>query len=302
MLARFLHDEQNAAEKCEESKADWTLRAFASENGGGLSFGARVPPVGGGLLLRGPPRSGRTSLLFDHAAAAAAEAQRGVVFVCRRCAVEAALPVPVLPQRRSEDAHARARVGMKYVQNGTDLRWYLGNLHTLSDSALPSAIFVDDLDVLLASDGTGSHKGSPSWRGLGLCLALLCDAAKYVSSKLGTPCTVAAVCSDRELSPDQHAQLQSPWPPLPKAICQRWLTPLLIECRSKCHDGSSYRSDHAPTGAPLASWRLCTDIKRLSGGNHFLSERLQIRYLDFDVHSSCLALVAHAWKDGRVDR
>ncbi|XP_037450498.1 uncharacterized protein LOC119320521 isoform X4 [Triticum dicoccoides] len=101
-----------------------------------------APPFddAGILLLSGPPRCGKTSLLFQFAINRAAESGRHVVFICSKGRLENS--PPFLSQGVEPSLNVLQRIQIKYIEDDEGIRKYFAAFHLLDD--FPAAVIVDD--------------------------------------------------------------------------------------------------------------------------------------------------------------
>ncbi|CAN6295632.1 unnamed protein product [Urochloa humidicola] len=91
-------------------------------------------------LLSGPPRCGKTSLLFQFAVNRAAESGRGVAFICSKGRMEN--NPPFLSQGVDPSVSLLQRIQIKYTEDGDEIRKYFAAFHLLDN--FPAADIVDD--------------------------------------------------------------------------------------------------------------------------------------------------------------
>ncbi|KAG5191551.1 hypothetical protein JKP88DRAFT_352279 [Tribonema minus] len=173
------------------------------------------------LLLRGPPRSGRSSLLFDHAYRLARRGLR-VTYICMKARIERQLPLQCAQAQEPHDAPqgwdpaALERIGMKYVASREDLLWFLGSVQMLRREAFPCALLVDDIDVILGASamaldgGIGAQAAACDARAALYALAMLEDAARF----LGAHVVAAAAAAEASLEPGAAAAFARYFPQL----------------------------------------------------------------------------------------
>uniref|UniRef100_A0A7S1SLT2 Uncharacterized protein n=2 Tax=Tetraselmis chuii TaxID=63592 RepID=A0A7S1SLT2_9CHLO len=125
-----------------------------------------------GCLLCGPPSSGKTTLLFNYAAAVAG---RGKTAICllRRDKIEQCSPLPPAGKNLADDA-AFELVKLKYVESTEDLLRFAACMHLLPEP--PGAILVDDLSEIM---GPSSYMPGEVAR----VLAFLADAANHATNR-----------------------------------------------------------------------------------------------------------------------
>jgi hypothetical protein len=178
----------------------------------------RAPPLAAPLLLAGPPRSGKTSLLFQLARSLAERGGAPVVVLGARRTLEAA--PPLLAAGGAAGDAAWARVGVRFVDDGAALLRYAALLHLAEEP--PGALLVDDLSGLLAAGaGAGASAagdggpGGARARDAALCraLAALRDAAEHAGARAGRP--VALVVAEASAGPGDPPR--TPW------LLRRWL-------------------------------------------------------------------------------
>lgn len=172
-----------------EGGASLPLSCFFAHDAHDAASLPRLPA--GNVLLCGPPRSGKTTLLF-HAcsrAAGASPAARATL-LARRSALEASPPL-VAPEK-APPGDALSRVDVRYLETDADLRKWCANSHLLSDQ--PSLIGVDDLSSFVDA----GHKGDRRARDAALARTIAClhDAAAHASARLAAAAAAAAGCTD----------------------------------------------------------------------------------------------------------
>ena len=135
-----------------------------------------APPAGLGprCAVCGPPRSGKTSLLF-HYALRVAEAGETVLFVAARDKITR--QPPLLPAGVSIEDARLERIKMKYLATRRDLLTVLSGIHMLEEA--PGAIVIDDLHAYLG-EGGGGEGGR---KALVQLLGYLHEASEFLSSK-----------------------------------------------------------------------------------------------------------------------
>ena len=132
-----------------------------------LPAGVRVPrKMPRRCVLVGPPASGKTSLLMQHAFNLAALG-RSVLFVCSQQQLERRPPAQ--PRATWEaagettDQHSRIlrRIQIKYVNDESELFLFLSAIQ-LGAEAPPDDLLIDDLDTLCIPSGGGGGLFSPA--------------------------------------------------------------------------------------------------------------------------------------------
>lgn len=218
---------------------------------------AQAPATSTGVpsctLLSGPPRSGKTSLLFQFAYNASAHSESStVVFICKRQNVERKPPI------LSEDVDATSevfeRVHMKYVDGDDDVRKYFAAFH-LHDT-IPRAVIIDDFFDLFDDWKCKKLYGQARGREISIIrtLALCRDAIDYAYKTLGVECKL--------LISDTHV-IQGP---RLLYIYQRWLSTILtIESLDSSFVLKVYRDSDSNQGArgALAQYTMAQQILKL---------------------------------------
>ncbi|KAI5080562.1 hypothetical protein GOP47_0003745 [Adiantum capillus-veneris] len=176
--------------------------------------GAGITSLPSCTLLSGPPRSGKTSLLFQLAYNTCAESESStVVFICKRQNVER--KPPVLSQDVDAGSELFERVHMKYVDSEEEVRKYFAAFH-LHDIT-PRVVIIDDFFDLFDDWKCKKFYGQTRGREIGIVrtLALCRDAIDYACKTAGVECKL--LLSDTHVS--QGPRLLY--------IYQRWLPTIL---------------------------------------------------------------------------
>ncbi|GBG64284.1 hypothetical protein CBR_g41204 [Chara braunii] len=136
-------------------------------------------------LLVGPPRSGKTSLLFQFCYNCARESgsRSHVVFICQKKRIENG--PPLLSRGVDPSSEVFNRVHMRYLVDDKELRKYLACLHLLPNSQLPTALVIDNFSAFFdqsshVGGGVRSAHGRAQDMAIARTLALLCDAVDFV--------------------------------------------------------------------------------------------------------------------------
>lgn len=186
------------------------LHSFFSQEQADVGI-TSLPPC---TLLSGPPRSGKTSLLFQLAYNICSQSESStVVFICKRQNVER--KPPVLSQDVDAGSEVFERVHMKYVDGDEDVRKYFAAFH-LHDT-IPRAVIIDDFFDLFDDWQCKKLYGQARGREIGIVrtLALCKDAVDYACKTAGVECKL--------LISDTHVNQG----PRLLYIYQRWLTTIL---------------------------------------------------------------------------
>mmetsp|Transcript_29822 Transcript_29822/g.65173 ORF Transcript_29822/g.65173 Transcript_29822/m.65173 type:complete len:238 (+) Transcript_29822:351-1064(+) len=157
-------------------------------------------------MLSGPPRSGKTSLLFQLAYNIAVEGKR-VLFICQRAKIE--LNPPLLPEGVSPSSDACERIDMRYLRNDEELRLFMASFHLLPE--LPQAVIVDDFSEFFTRYG-GERRTLE--KAMVKTLAFLYDATEHASERLvGEKCKLVIAEQTSGASP-RSMYLYQRWLPL----------------------------------------------------------------------------------------
>lgn len=167
--------------------------------------------LGQHVLVVGPPGCGKTSMLF-HCARTLAEQGLDVLLLLVRRRLESR--PPHLPPGALPSDTCYARVHIKYVEQGSELRSFLACAHLCEVPA--SAILVDDLSWHVDND-TQQAIGPPRSREsrLARLLAELREGSEVFGSRTGRPCLLVATERGGEEGPTL------------RYIYERWL-PLVL--------------------------------------------------------------------------
>mmetsp|Transcript_4987 Transcript_4987/g.16255 ORF Transcript_4987/g.16255 Transcript_4987/m.16255 type:complete len:244 (-) Transcript_4987:216-947(-) len=165
-----------------------------------------LPPFGAReCLVSGPPHSGKTSILFSAAFAAASRGERALVIASRRKLEETP---PLIPKGCLPSNDAFKRVDIKYADSCEDLQRYLAGFALLD--SMPHIILVDDLGGLVDGTHPQGKRNQDGSMLLAKLLALLADAAGHATARLAREEGTSACCrlvvtdtSDREGAPRQ---------------------------------------------------------------------------------------------------
>ncbi|CAN6293309.1 unnamed protein product [Urochloa humidicola] len=136
------------------------------------------------ILLSGPPRCGKTSLLFQFAVNRAAESGRGVVFICSKGRMEN--NPPFLSQGIDPSMSLLQRIQIKYAEDGDEIRKYFAAFHLLDN--FPAAVIVDDFPDFFSERSCQQRYGTTRARDLAMVrmLALCHNAIGHANAKLGS--------------------------------------------------------------------------------------------------------------------
>ena len=154
------------------------------------------------ILITGPERTGKTSIAFSLAREIAEHREDSQVwFICQRGKIQAALPANVSTSPSSNrnfqgwaEASEMGRLQMKYFSSLSDIKWWCQRVQELPAQLLPSAIFVDDLDLFLAAEIASSPDLAA--RTLLHFFALLHHAADFLAQLRGEPCPLIVCFSE----------------------------------------------------------------------------------------------------------
>ncbi|KAJ7567592.1 hypothetical protein O6H91_02G154300 [Diphasiastrum complanatum] len=129
-------------------------------------------------MLSGPPRSGKSSLLFQFAYnKVLAEQSAAVIFICRRHSFE--YSPPYLAEGIDPASQVWERVHLKYVSDDEDLRNFFAAFHL--QRVLPRAVIVDDFSTFFNGWKYLEQSSEPRAREKAMVktLALCHDAINY---------------------------------------------------------------------------------------------------------------------------
>lgn len=151
-------------------------------------------------LLVGPPRSGKTSILFQYAhSVVEATLEAEVLFICNKEKMESACPLMSLGLDTSSEA--LERIHMSYVSNGGELRMFCSSLQILN--LAPRLLIVDDFTSFFRDGSHSEFRDRAKEPAMIRTLALLFDAAKHINNKLkDQKGTCRLLVSDLYGSPD----------------------------------------------------------------------------------------------------
>mmetsp|Transcript_41925 Transcript_41925/g.94720 ORF Transcript_41925/g.94720 Transcript_41925/m.94720 type:complete len:249 (+) Transcript_41925:130-876(+) len=186
-----------------DSSSDETTELFYT-----LGLGFTNPPSP--VVIEGPPRSGRSSLLLAVARSSvrcARNLQQGPIrgaawFICQRDKIEEILPIDfATSQNRSALGYASSEldaVSLKYLTRASELKWWALNVFQgLDKDELPLMVIVDDFDLLLDAESLASVELIQ--RAVIHLLALLRGVAVYISEARGFSCplvlSISSTCA-----------------------------------------------------------------------------------------------------------
>ena len=199
-----------------------------------------APPLSAdAVLLSGPPRCGKTTLLFHAGLNAVARGGRAV-YICRRAAIETSPPL-LSPDRAPPGS--LDRLDMRYLRDDLELCRYAAGIHLMREP--PVAVIVDDLTALVDARQSGFPDRRAREHAHTKVLGLLADAARQTSERLrvaaeqaaggaGAAAAAASAPRCRLLVSSRSGDGGEP-PPL-LFITHRYL-PLTLSCRSRSDGG-----------------------------------------------------------------
>lgn len=174
------------------------------------SLGDFPDGLGRDVLIAGPPKCGKTSMLF-HCASKYAENGMHVIMLLRRAKVES--HPPCLPPLSIMDDECYNRVHIKYVNHLDNLRKFLSCAHLCKVNA--SAILLDDLSSYICDDLQESRMRSYE-SCLARVLAELKEAANAIARRNGSPCGLVVTDRGNDEGPS-HRYVYERW--LPLVLC-----------------------------------------------------------------------------------
>jgi len=225
------------------------LGAFVSARGSaelqGALEGLPALPTGAGpgggaepaCLVAGPPGSGKTSVLFHCAHAAAASGGTALV-VASRGALEARLPL--LPEGSSPDDTAWDRVQLRYLEEPGEIERFAASVHLL-EGPQPEVLLVDDVDARLPATGPrDGHLKKATEMALVRRMAHLHEACRALSARLPGERTCRLVVSATSGGVGTEDPVQELY------IYRRW-TPLVLRLQPAAAWPGSFELSVLPT-------------------------------------------------------